>query len=331
MTNLEARPDTETCAAGSHPPGVEILAAREVPLGGPRAMSVRRTIPQRRRSLVGAWCFADHYGPSDVSLSAGMQVPPHPHTGLQTVTWLFEGEIEHRDSLGSLQRVRPGELNLMTAGFGISHSEASPATRPDTLHGVQLWTALPGHALDVGPSFEHHADLPAIEVDGARVQVMIGSLGVHGQRLASAATAFTPLVGAQIDLAPGATVDLEVDVDHEHGLLVDAGDAGLAGTAVPVGALGYVAPGHPTLRVTAGPDAPVRAVLIGGEPFDEEIVMWWNFVGRSHEDVARARADWERGGPDGRFGHVEGFPAPALPAPSIPDVRLRPRRRPSTP
>lgn len=329
MTNLDARPDTELCTAGSHPDGVELLSSREVPLGGPRAMTVRRTIPQRQRSLVGAWCFADHYGPDDVTRSAGMQVPPHPHTGLQTVTWLFEGEIEHRDSLGSHQRVRPGELNLMTAGHGISHSEASPQVRPDLLHGVQLWTALPKEVLNTAPSFEHHEDLAVSETDGVRVQIMVGQLGVGGQTLTSTATIYTPLVGAQIDLAPGEHVDLEVDTNDEHALLVDAGDVTLAGVTVPVGTLGYISPGNSTLRVTAGPDKPVRAVLIGGEPFEEEIVMWWNFVGRSHEDVAQARTDWETGGEAGRFGHVEGFPTPPLPAPVLPDVRLRPRRPPS--
>lgn len=168
MSNLETQPAEQVCTAGEQGDGVELLTPRDVPLGGPRSMSVRRTIPQRARSLVGAWCFSDHYGPDDVSASSGMQVPPHPHTGLQTVSWLFEGEILHRDSVGSFQRVRPGELNLMTAGAGISHSEESPAeARPALLHGVQLWTALPGSVLGIDPHFEHHGDLPVVRHDGA--------------------------------------------------------------------------------------------------------------------------------------------------------------------
>jgi len=381
MSNLETRPREEVCAAGSHAASsdgtagsaaggapaaaVEILDHRQVPLGGTRAMDVRRTLPQRVRSLVGAWCFLDHYGPDDVRASDGMQVPPHPHTGLQTVSWLFEGEIAHRDSVGSLQTVRPGELNLMTAGRGISHSEESPAgLRPPLLHGVQLWVALPGDRLGDEPFFEHHGDLPVWSGPGGeRVQVLVGSLGVGGARLRSAATVFTPLVGAQVDLPAGASVELAVDPGFEHALLVDTGDASFEGVTVPVASLGYVEPGRAALTVTAGA-SPVRAVLIGGEPFAEEIVMWWNFVGRSHDDVAAARADWmaqvevaQGDGTDGpgtgaeapaqvpvpgdggtryaagasgrRFGEVHGYDGGPLPAPVLPDVRLKPRRRPA--
>ncbi len=343
MSNLETQPAEQVCAAGEQGDGIELLTPRDVPLGGPRAMDVRRTIPQRARSLVGAWCFSDHYGPDDVSDSEGMQVPPHPHTGLQTVSWLFEGEILHRDSVGSLQRVRPGELNLMTAGKGISHSEESPADgRPPRLHGVQLWTALPGSALGVDPHFEHHAGLPLVRHDGAVVQVFVGRLAVAGEDLASPATTYTPLVGAQIDLEPGAEVRLDVDAEHEHALLVDAGDATFEGSVVPPSNLGYVAPGRSSLVVRAGAGAPVRAVLIGGLPFDEDVVMWWNFMGRTHEDIVRARdawtaqiaelADGSTGYADGAagrlFGQVRGYPSGPLRAPALPDLRLRPRTRP---
>src|SRR6476646_7970832 len=134
---------------------VQVIVPRQVPLGGPRSMTVRRTLPQRQRSFVGAWCFVDHYGPNDVAATGGMSVPPHPHTGLQTVSWLFSGEVEHRDSAGHHAFVRPGELNLMTAGRGISHSEYStPATT--TLHGTQLWLALPDRNRQVDPAFEHY-------------------------------------------------------------------------------------------------------------------------------------------------------------------------------
>jgi redox-sensitive bicupin YhaK (pirin superfamily) len=153
---------------------VEILTPREVPLGGLRAMTVRRTLPQRERSLIGAWCFLDHYGPDDVAVTGGMSVAPHPHTGLQTVSWLFTGEIEHRDSAGHHALVRPGELNLMTAGHGISHSEVSTAATT-TLHGAQLWVALPDAARDGTPGFEHYAP-PEVTGDGWAVRVFVGSL-----------------------------------------------------------------------------------------------------------------------------------------------------------
>lgn len=259
MSNLEIRPAEQVCTAGEQGDGVELLTPRDVPLGGPRAMNVRRTLPQRARSLVGAWCFSDHYGPDDVTSGEGMQVPPHPHTGLQTVSWLFEGEILHRDSVGSLQTVRPGELNLMTAGVGISHSEESPkGSRPPRLHGVQLWTALPGSALGIDPHFEHHGDLPVARHDGAVVRMFIGRLAVGGQELASPATTYTPLVGAQVDLEPGAEVRLDVDPAHEHALLVDSGEVTFEQSVVPPSNLGYAAPGRPTLLVRAAAGALAR-------------------------------------------------------------------------
>ncbi|WP_066460436.1 pirin family protein [Sanguibacter suarezii] len=347
MSNLETAPDEKVCSAGEAsgiPRRLEILEPREVPLGGPRAMTVRRTLPQRQRSMVGAWCFLDHYGPDDVSAGPGMQVPPHPHTGLQTVSWLFAGEVLHRDSVGSVSTVRPGELNLMTAGRGISHSEQSPDpvySRPPVLHGVQLWTALPSTAVGTAPTFEHHADLPALEAPGALARVFLGQLPAQHHlgvlsALRSPATTFTPLVGAQIDLAPGAALTLVLDPTFEHAVLVDTpGVIDVDGDPVGWSELGFIAAGALETTVRAAPDAPARLILIGGEPFAEEIVMWWNFVGRSHEDVVQARADWARqlagpgaaaGEPAARFGTVTGYDGPALPAPQLPGVRLAPRR-----
>src|SRR4051794_29453225 len=173
MSNPELRPDEVVCAA-TPADAVEIMTPREVPLGGPRAMTVRRTLPQRHRSLIGAWCFLDHYGPDDVAQTGGMSVAPHPHTGLQTVSWLFTGEIEHRDSAGHHAMVRPGELNLMTAGHGISHSEVSTDSTT-SLHGAQLWLALPDAVRDGKPAFEHYAP-PAVEGDGWTARVFLGSL-----------------------------------------------------------------------------------------------------------------------------------------------------------
>ena len=174
MSNQEVDPGEVVCGEGEAPNGVEILEPREVPLGGPRAMTVRRTLPQRHRSLIGAWCFVDHYGPDEVASSGGMSVAPHPHTGLQTVSWLFAGEIEHRDSAGNQAMVRPGEVNLMTAGRGISHSEVSTAGT-DVLHGAQLWVALPDAARDTEPGFQHHAPDP-VRGPGWEARVFLGSV-----------------------------------------------------------------------------------------------------------------------------------------------------------
>ena len=294
-----------------------LLEPRDVPLGGPRAMSVRRTLPQRARSFIGAWCFCDHYGPDDVTVTGGMRVPPHPHTALQTVSWLFSGEIEHRDSVGSHELVRPGEVNLMTAGHGISHSEVST---PDTtvLHGIQLWTALPAAHADHAPFFEHHVP-PVTDLPGARIQVFAGSL----DNVASPVTVFSPLIGAEIVLDPGADITLDADRSYEHGVLLDSGSVLVGGADVPTGSLAYIPPGADTLRLTAGQGERTRVILIGGAPLDEQIIMWWNFIGRSHDEIMTARDEWQTG--DARFGTVEGYIGDRLPAPTLPNVRLRPR------
>jgi quercetin 2,3-dioxygenase len=328
MSNLEKDPPELVCGSPATSAGVldapiQLLEPRMVPLGGPRAMTVRRTLPQRSRSLIGAWCFIDHYGPDDVAATGGMVVPPHPHTGLQTVSWLFAGEIEHRDSSGAHAMVRPGELNLMTAGRGIQHSEVStPATT--LLHGVQLWTAIPDAARHGAPFFERFVP-PVFEFQGASVSVFLGSLLGHD----STATAFTPIVGAQIDLPADTALDIPVNDGFEHGVLVDTGQVEVDGVLVPAAHLGYHAPGAATLSIRSG-DVPARILLLGGTPFGEQIVMWWNFIGRSHDEVVGYRTQWQadvigNGSANGRFGTVAGYDGRPLPAPTLPNVRLRPR------
>ncbi len=310
-------------------PGVEVLAPREVPLGGLRAITVRRTLPNRTRSFVGAWCFVDHYGPQDVAPdgSGGMLVPPHPHTGLQTVSWLFEGAVEHRDSGGVTALVRPGEVNLMTAGDGIAHSEVStPETR--VLHGVQLWVALPEADRRAARAFAHFVpevvDLPA---NAGQLRVFIGSLGcVDGEvRSTSPVETSTPLLGAQLDLHPGARVRLAVDQAFEHAVLLDTGAVAVQGDPLGFGDLACLEPGVGELVLEAGPDG-ARAVLLGGAPFEEEIVMWWNFVGRDHDEIVAFREAYEAR--SAQFGEVPGWAdADRIPAPPMPGVRLRPRNR----
>jgi len=316
------------CQSVSTSGDVQILAPRDVPLGGLRAMNVRRTLPQRQRSLIGAWCFLDHYGPDRLDDRGGMRVPRHPHTGLQTVSWLFTGQIEHRDSAGFHAIVRPGELNLMTAGRGISHSEFST---PDTeiLHGAQLWVALPDNSRQMEPTFEHFRPEP-VHGDGSTLRVFLGSLAGSTSPVAT----HTPLLGAEIMLEADAQLTLDLNPSFEHGLLVDTGVPTLNGTVVQTGHLAYIPVGNSSLTLFAG-SVPVRVLLIGGEPLGEQILMWWNFVGRSHEEIRDYRAQWQAeigesdGGPaaadDPRFGiFPAGEPAP-IPAPPLPTVRLRPR------
>lgn len=324
MSNLATDPrETECGAEAVDGPVAERYAGVEVALGGPRAMTVRRTLPNRTRRMVGAWCFLDHYGPEDVAAasgSAGMRVPPHPHTGLQTVSWLVEGEVLHRDCLGSLQTIVPGAMNLMTAGHGISHSEESPEDRSPTLHGVQLWVALPGEHRGVAPAFEHHVDLPVLRDGGAATTVFLGELG--GAR--SPATAYSPIVGAEIVLDAGGAARLPLRPDWEHAVLVlDGSDVTVDGELLERGPLLYLGTGRTELPLAAG--GPVRVLLLGGEPFAERIVMWWNFVGRDHDEVAAARTEWNAG--DARFGEVHGYAGDRLPAPTLPSVRLRSRGR----
>jgi redox-sensitive bicupin YhaK (pirin superfamily) len=290
---------------------MSVLEARHQLLGD--GTEVRRLLPLRGRRTVGAWCFADHYGPDDVSQTEGMQVPPHPHTGLQTVSWLLAGEIVHRDSLGSLQRVGPGELSLMTSGEGIAHSEESPLTdRPPVLSGVQLWVALPEQARHGRASYEHHTDLPTVAHGDVRATVVLGR---HGD-VESPGTTHSPLVGLDVTGA-GA---LPLDPSWEHAAFVLEGSAVVDGVPLEVGKLLELGDGRDEVAVEA---ADARVMVLGGEPFAEPLVMWWNFVCRTGDEVLQARAEWEAGG--ARFGEVEGYPGKRLSAPPLVDGKLMPR------
>ena len=307
------------------PGGPVVLPYRSVPLGGPRAMPVRRSLPQRAQSLIGAWCFVDHYGPDDVSATGGMVVPGHPHTELQTVSWLFTGEVEHRDTTGTHAFVRPGQLNLMTAGSGIAHSEYStPATI--VLHGVQLWIALPAAHRFADPGFRHY-EPPIIDAGGAQARVFLGRL--FGQT--SPVPAYSALVGAEVTLTPGLSLEVEVDAGHEHGFLCDTGRLAVGGATAQPGEIVFHPAGASAITLRASAAEPTRVLVLGGEPFGEQIVMWWNFIGRSHEEVVGFRQEWQRqrsgqaAGPPGRYGVFPGEWAHTLPAPELPNIRLRSR------
>ena len=271
------------------PPVVEVTPDREAVVG---AVRVRRALPRRRRRTVGAWCFADHMGPADVD---GPGIGPHPHTGLHTVTWLLEGEALHRDSLGSEQPIRPGQLNLMTAGNGVAHAEESTGRGSRRLHGVQLWVAQPSGTRAGAAGFEHHAVLPLVEAAGGVATVLMGSLG----GAESPARRDTPLVAADLALHGGAA-SWPLEAAYEHALLVLSGAVGVDGVVVEPGSLAYLGAG----RDEVGLDAlgPARVLLLGGEPFGEDLVMWWNFVARSRAEVTEAWRSWQAA--DDRFGRV---------------------------
>lgn len=365
---------------------MKLLEPRLVPLGGLRAMTVRRLLPSKERRMIGAWCFVDHYGPDDVAATGGMRVAPHPHTGLQTASWIFTGTVEHRDSLGTVADVRPGELNLMTAGYGINHSEYSTADT-QVLHGVQLWIALPEGHLNTEPAFENFVPPPLIfaarqGADGAtslplQARVFLGELSLTMGNATLQGTSpvetFSPLLGAEILVGtpgsdPEAAKNPPADAPHQHftltldptferGILVDTGAAIVQGRRIEADQMLYLEPGSDTLAIeTVGE---TRLIVLGGQPFGEHITMWWNFIGRNHQDIVDARAAWqaqvelfEPGAEEGvvtdgalaegatpetaagvypRFGGVVLLPAeygesmPVIPAPQLPPVTLKSR------
>jgi quercetin 2,3-dioxygenase len=271
---------------------VDVLPARETTVG---RLRVRRALPRLGRRTVGAWCFADHVGPVQVTPTAGLDIGPHPHTGLHTVTWLVEGEVLHRDSLGSEQLIRPGQLNLMTAGRGVAHSEeASPGYR-GTLHGIQLWAAQPEATRQGAAAFEHHASLPTAELGHTRLSVLVGAFaGVE-----SPARRDTPLVGVDAEMRAGATT-WPLRAEFEYALIVLAGAIELGQQVIEPGQLAYLGQGRDELHLKVRETT--RALLLGGEPFDEPLLMWWNFVARTREEIETANAQWQAG--DARFGRV---------------------------
>jgi len=291
-------------SAASDAPAVEVRASRHAEVGG---MDVRRALPQPGHRTVGAWCFVDHMGPLPTGVTPG-GIGPHPHSGLHTVTWLLEGELLHRDSLGSEQTIRPGQLNLMTAGHGVSHAEEPTGRRGGGLHGLQLWVAQPESTRHGGPAFEHHPVLPQVEWGRARATVLVGELA----DTVSPARADTPLIGLDLRLDPGAA-EVPVVASFEHALVVVEGAVVLEGRAVGPGAMAYVAAGPDQLGLTAG--AACRLLLIGGPPFESPVAMWWNFVGRSRDELAEAGRQWNAG--SDRFGDT-GSPMDRIPAPAAP-------------
>jgi redox-sensitive bicupin YhaK (pirin superfamily) len=323
MSNLDVHPAEQDCQAKDDPgPVAEFYEARDVPLGGVRGIHVLRALPQRVLPTVGAWCFLDHFGPQ----ASAMNVNPHPHIGLQTVTWPFRGDVRHRDSVGSDVVVRPRQLNIMTAGRGIAHSEIGvvgdgEAAGEQIGHGLQLWTALPDEHRDVAPHFEQHQELPVYEVPGLRALVFLGTLDT----VTSPATTYSPILGADITLNPGATATIPLTYYHEHAVLVIDGDLTVADTEVPPGPLLYLGTGRSDLTLSS--KAGAHVILLGGEPFREDIVMWWNFVARSHEEIEAAREDWEARNLE-RFPDIAGHAVEErIPAPPLPGVRLKPRSR----
>jgi quercetin 2,3-dioxygenase len=306
MSNRWPAESVEVCDGQPSAAAVEEVAPILADLG---AITVRRLLPRKARRLVGPWCFLDVFGPVKQAGLKPMDVPPHPHIGLQTVTWLFAGDALHRDSLGSEARAVPGSLNLMTAGRGIAHSEETPSDAAGAVHGVQLWIALPDAHRDTAPAFNHYAERPHVDVPGGRVTVILGRMW----EVSPPGRTFSPLIGAEIaaDRAPRVVVPL--DPSFEHAVVpIDSGLA-LEERALASDTLYYLGTGRDEICLTVEPGRRPRALLLGGAPLGESVLMWWNFVARTAEEIVSAREDWQAGR---RFGEVRGYAGERLEAPA---------------
>jgi hypothetical protein len=315
MTNLAPRPEASLstdCPATAQQPVAQRIEASSATLG--EGMQIRRALPTRHRRMVGPWCFLDHFGPADVAQGRGMRVGPHPHCGLQTVTWLFAGEILHRDSLGSVQTIVPGQLNLMTGGAGISHSEESPAQHSPLLHGLQFWLALPESARHGPAAFHHYPNLPLVDRDGVRVTVLAGEFS--GAQ--SPAQTHSPIAGLDVLLPTGAGTRLPLRREFEYAAVVTEGAAWVGGEELKPGTLLYLGRGRSEIELAAKPNA--RVILVGGEPFGEEVLMWWNFVARTRAEITQACREWNSSA--ARFGEVSGYDGARLAAPLPPWAAL---------
>jgi redox-sensitive bicupin YhaK (pirin superfamily) len=295
----------ECIALGATERQLDAYPSREVNLG---ALTIARALPIKDRRLVGPWCFLDRFGPLTFNEGKPMDVAPHPHIGLQTVTWLLEGEVVHDDSLGYESVLRPGGVNVMTSGNGIAHAEQTPRDNTGRLNGVQLWTALPDQHRHLPPAFSHVQEVPAIEHSSGIVQVFAGEL----QGAASPAPYVSAILGVDVQVHPRHQLTLPLNPAHEHAILVMSGDCALDGQPLEQRTLYYL--GAARAEGCFSSAAGGRILLIGGAPFPERILMWWNFVARTPDEITQARADWEE---QRRFGEVKAYAGPRLAAPTL--------------
>jgi len=273
------------------------------------AFTVRRVLPSPGLIMVGPFIFVDQFGPAELPPGQGMDVRPHPHIGLATVTWLFEGAINHRDSLGTFATIRPGQVNLMTAGRGIVHSERGlpeEAHRPTRLYGMQTWLALPDGQEEIAPAFEAHRDLPLVEDGCASARVIMGTLWGKS----APTTQHSPTIYAEVLLAPGGALPIEAEAEERAVMLV-GGEATLDGQPLILFTLAVLAPGA-ILRLSSERGA--RVMLLGGAALGSERHVWWNFVSSSRDRIRQAREDWTAG----RFPKVPGDEDEFIPLPQVP-------------
>ena len=303
---VDTKVAAQTCDASDVRGSVfERFPAHETSLG---ALQILRLLPVRQKRLVGSWCFLDRFGPLSFGDAKPMDVAPHPHIGLQTVSWLLQGEILHNDSLDNEALLGPGGVNVMTAGAGIAHAEETPSQNSGLLDGVQLWIALPDADRNTNAFFQHIAEVPIVEQAGGTARVFAGSmLGTS-----SPAKHFSPILGADLALHPTASLELPLDYSFEHAALLMTGDAEIDGHEIDATGIWYLGTNRSSIELKSR--AGCRVLLLGGLPFPEKILMWWNFVARTPEEIAEARTDWQK---HQRFGDVSAYRGPRLGAPPL--------------
>ena len=286
-SELEAHPSHETTLAG---------------------LAIHRALPVRGRRMVGPWCFLDRFGPMAFSGGKPMDVGAHPHIGIQTVSWLLEGEIVHYDTLGHEAALSPGGVNIMTAGSGIAHAEQTPGRNSGRLSGVQLWIALPNDHRHRAAAFQHVARVPSLSLPGGLVQVITGAL----ESAASPAERFSDQVGADLEGHRGEALALPLRADFEYGFFLLGGDGAFERQELEPRTLYYLPPGRSEAEITSRGGA--RVLLVGGTPFGEKVLMWWNFVARTTDEIREARSDWAA---HRRFGDIPGYAGPRIEAPEL--------------
>lgn len=271
---------------------------------------IKRALPSRHKRLIGAWCFLDHAGPVVFPQGDGLDVGPHPHIGLQTFTWMIEGTMMHTDSVGSKQLIRPKQVNLMTAGRGISHTEVAPDDETH-MHAAQLWIALPDDKLNIDPRFDHYPELPVVQKDGIEYTVLVGEF----LNTISPVQVYTPLLGVDLSAKETVTTRLKLNPAFEYGFMALEGTAIINGHELDEDNLVVLERGLTEIEIQVHKDS--RLLLLGGEPFESPILLWWNFVGRTQEELSIAREQWING--DARFGFIPDYDGPRLEAPIFPD------------
>ena len=293
---------------------IQDIPLRNAEIG--RGTIIKRALPSRHKRMIGAWCFLDHAGPVSFPKGDGLDVGPHPHIGLQTFTWMIEGTMLHNDSVGSEQLIRPKQVNLMTAGYGISHTEVAPDSETK-MHAAQLWIALPDAKINMAPRFDHYPELPVVEKDGVEFTVLVGEF----LNAKSPVAVHTELLGVDLAVKEMATTRLKLNPKFEYGFMALEGTATINGHELTQDNMVILEPGVTEIDVQIHSDS--RVLLLGGEPFESPILLWWNFVGRTQEELQHAREQWINN--DARFGTIPNYQGPRLEAPTFPD-RMRPSK-----